>query len=81
MLELPFESILRWIEEKEIVIQLSEHVIQRVILPIKMILPFLTAMVRDSKFDHYCKGINGMFGKWSDREQAALHILFFLKQL
>ena len=29
---------------------------------------------RDSKFDRYCKGINGMFRKWSDRESKQQYI-------
>ena len=49
MLELPFESILRWVEEKETVIQLSEHVNSKSYSPHQthtlMMLPFLTAMV------------------------------------
>lgn len=70
MLELPFESILRWVKEKDIVIQLSEQVNSRNYSPhqsrTKMMPQFLTAMAIE--FDHYCKGINGMFRKWGDRE-------------
>ena len=39
-----------------------------------MIPQFLMAMVIDSKFDRYCKGINGIFRKWSDRESKQQYI-------
>ena len=32
---------------------------------------------RDSKFDRYCKGINGMFRKWSDRDSKQQYISHF----
>lgn len=52
MLELPFESILRWVEEKDIVIQLSEHENSRSYSPhqqhTKMIPQFLMAMATET---------------------------------
>ena len=32
---------------------------------------------RDSKFDRYRKGINGMFRKWSDRDSKQQYISHF----
>ena len=78
MLELPYESILRWVEEKDNVIQLNEHINSKLFSPSITYINDATIFDgyghRDSKFDRYCKGINEMFRKLSDRESKQQYI-------